>query len=625
MGALDKKFLDYYYREIDYLKNEGAIFASEFPKVAGRLNFDLFETNDPHVARLIESFAFLTAKVQYNLDNVASEITDSLINVLYPHINRILPSMSIAKFQINDGGNMPPVNGFNLKKGTELFTYSSNESICRFTTVYDLDFFPVKVSSINILPKDNYRFVPVPNTVEFGYKKYQKTTTYYCEVEIECLDGFFSDLSINNFLFYLNISDNKFKTRFYRSIFSNNSLVYCVKNNEITAIPMPPKSLKAVGFKRDEMAIIPDDQESHAYQLLQEYFHFPDKFMFIKIDSFDFLKYIQNNNFLNTNKIKILIPLSDANNDWSKKINNESLMINCVPIINLYKTTTDPIPFDRKQVFYPLVPNVQQDRTMEIYKIEKVFSIDAETGEEKEISPYFSFKTVKNFKDDDGLYWWSKNIQTRHKNIVGFDTKISFVDTKFNIIDPKEYIIYAKAFCTNRFLAEDVQKNAELQLEKAAPIDSVICLTNPISPQYFLDTGDNNTKLISQLSVNYLGFPYSLNNDISKNLKNILMMHVSKHMSGQVEAMLNEIENIYVTKKVKRVGRDSWRGGVEGVHIDICLNKTIYKDEWFLLSMVLLQYFSMNCQINSFVDLSLKLNDVVIADLDELPGEMLSI
>ena len=43
------------------LRESGAEFAREFPKIAGRLALEEFSCADPYVERLIESFAFLAA------------------------------------------------------------------------------------------------------------------------------------------------------------------------------------------------------------------------------------------------------------------------------------------------------------------------------------------------------------------------------------------------------------------------------------------------------------------------------------------------------------------------------------------------------------------------------------
>ncbi|HEV8290424.1 MAG TPA: type VI secretion system baseplate subunit TssF, partial [Tepidisphaeraceae bacterium] len=65
---MDRRLLSYYNRELAHLREMGAEFAREFPKIAGRLALEDFTCADPYVERLLEGFAFLTSRVQLKLD-----------------------------------------------------------------------------------------------------------------------------------------------------------------------------------------------------------------------------------------------------------------------------------------------------------------------------------------------------------------------------------------------------------------------------------------------------------------------------------------------------------------------------------------------------------------------------
>ena len=60
--------LEYYNRELRYIRKMGGEFAEDFPKIAGRLGLDAFECADPYVERLLEGFALLAARVQLKVD-----------------------------------------------------------------------------------------------------------------------------------------------------------------------------------------------------------------------------------------------------------------------------------------------------------------------------------------------------------------------------------------------------------------------------------------------------------------------------------------------------------------------------------------------------------------------------
>ncbi|MDR0625528.1 MAG: type VI secretion system baseplate subunit TssF [Holosporales bacterium] len=644
--------LDYYLREMDYLKNAGADFAQKFPQAASRLDFDAGETStDPHVSRLIESFAFLTAKLQHRVDNVASGLTDALIDVLYPHLNRPLPAMSIARFNVNEGGNKPAKTGFTIHKGTSLSARASGDGgTCRFTTVYPLKLLPIKVIDVSIVQNSAYHFAKVPNTIDFGYRKYSKLPLYFCEVTFECFNGFFSELALDELLIHLNMEDKKMKMQFYKALTCGDFLVYCVCSED-TAIPMPPRSLLRSGFTREEMAIPPANDESHAYQLLQEYMHFREKFMFFRITQLDFLKYLSDDTFLQTNQLKLLLPLHNINIDLAEKIAADHLRVSDTPIINLYSTITDPISIDNRRTFYQVMPDAYKDRTSEVYRIDQAFAIEAKTGEVHEIAQYFSLREQASLLVDDdnegnnerggsgaeaaavdqpsthkkSMFWWSHCVPTHHENVTGFDTEISFVDLDFNVLSSPEYTVYTKSLCTNRFLAEDVPRNAVLQLDRSAPINNVTCAQKPVAPLYCLEKGRNNARLISQLAVNYLGFPYKYDSNIKDYVWKVLTTHADLTLKTKLDNMFSEIKSICVSHTTRRVGYEVWRGVVDGVQLDIDIMRSSFIDECFLLAHVLQQFFAMNCQINTFIALALRLNETKIFELEGIYGEQLFI
>ena len=91
----------YYERELDYLRKSAAQFAEKHPKVASRLVLEPTKCEDPHVERLLEAFAFLTARVHLKMEDEFPEITEALLTVVYPQLVRPIPSMSVVEFQLD--------------------------------------------------------------------------------------------------------------------------------------------------------------------------------------------------------------------------------------------------------------------------------------------------------------------------------------------------------------------------------------------------------------------------------------------------------------------------------------------------------------------------------------------
>jgi type VI secretion system protein ImpG len=80
----DDDLIEYYKRELSYLRNQGADFSARYPKVASRLAFGGAESPDPHTERLIEANAFLAARVHRDLDREFPQVAAALLESQCP-------------------------------------------------------------------------------------------------------------------------------------------------------------------------------------------------------------------------------------------------------------------------------------------------------------------------------------------------------------------------------------------------------------------------------------------------------------------------------------------------------------------------------------------------------------
>src|SRR5919108_2696758 len=115
------ELLGYYERELTFLRQMGAEFAEKYPKIAARLLLEPDKCEDPHVERMIEAFAFLASRVHLKIDDEFPEVTESILNIVYPHYVRPIPSMSIAEVRIDAEQGVPPT-GFRVARGTSLYS-----------------------------------------------------------------------------------------------------------------------------------------------------------------------------------------------------------------------------------------------------------------------------------------------------------------------------------------------------------------------------------------------------------------------------------------------------------------------------------------------------------------------
>src|SRR3954452_17866705 len=98
---MDRRLLEYYRLELNHLREMGGEFAREFPKIAAGLRIDISPCPDPYVERLLEGFAFMSARVHLKLDQQFPRFTQNLLESVYPHYMAPTPSMAIVQLASN--------------------------------------------------------------------------------------------------------------------------------------------------------------------------------------------------------------------------------------------------------------------------------------------------------------------------------------------------------------------------------------------------------------------------------------------------------------------------------------------------------------------------------------------
>ncbi len=81
---MNPRLLELYNQELHHVRESAAEFAQEYPKIASRLTLSGMDCADPYVERLLEGFAYLTARVQLKLDAEYPTFTHNLLEIAYP-------------------------------------------------------------------------------------------------------------------------------------------------------------------------------------------------------------------------------------------------------------------------------------------------------------------------------------------------------------------------------------------------------------------------------------------------------------------------------------------------------------------------------------------------------------
>jgi len=580
---MDDALLNYYEKELSYIRQMGAEFARKYPKIAGRLQLEHDRSSDPHTERLIEAFAFISGRIHKKIDDDFPAITESLFNVIYPHYNNPIPSVTIARFEpimqnITEAGYL-------LDRGTMLYAKPVKGTACQFTSSQPVQIWPVEV-------------------VEAGLKEpkvLKKDAQQAIHLQLKTANNIpFSELAWKSLRFFLH-GQHQQVFHLYELLLNNVCHIECQAGTDIgTAkrLSLLPSAISPVGFEEDE-AVLPFSKRSFpGYRLLFEYFCFPEKFLFFDLLGLDRLRETEMGDTLN---IWIYLNKIAKSNLIVKK---DTFCLYATPAVNLFSKTAEPIRVEQRKTEYQVVPDLRKRESTEVYSVDSVTaSTSAPEDEQYEYRPFYSMRHHLSGGDSKSrrAYW---HIQRRHsekKGDNGTEVFLSFADLDFNPADPGVETILLHTTCTNRDLPSRLPFGAsggDFDLEIAAPLVKVSGMMKPTPCRRPSLGGGLHWRLISHLSLNYL----SIIQGGEEALREILRLYDfdNSPTTRQQISGITRLKSQYVTK---RMGRSLGRG----VQVEIDFDEDKYVGTGlFLFTSILEKFLGQYVSVNSFSQLVVK-------------------
>ncbi|MBU3055812.1 type VI secretion system baseplate subunit TssF [Pseudomonas indica] len=594
--SIDQELLDYYQRELTWLRHAGARFAERYPKVARRLELAPGECPDPHVERLLEGFSLLAARLQRRLDDDYAEFSDALLEQLYPLALRPLPSAAIVQFEPDPTkGNL--AEGYALPRDTPLFvTTRSGESI-HFRTTADVTLWPLEISDAVLLcAEEAQALTGVPQA------RSALRLTLRSLGETPC-----AELPIRQLRLHLAASPVVNAT-LYDLIGAHT--VQLLRGPAGTPPKRQAGSPAPVGFAADE-ALLPDEDGLHpGLRLLAEYFAYPDKFAFFDVP-LDMPE--------DANEALDLYLVFDRAPAARLNLQRTDLALGCAPAINLFPRTSEPLRPDGTRSEYRLVADSHRENSVEIHSI-RTLRASSTRGVQK-VPAYYGYQ---HGMGDSPLYWHARRINGLTPNRLGSDLLLSLVDTAFDPLrDAPEYSLTAELLCTNRHLAESLGAGTRLAFERPGPVARA-SLRNMPSPQSLPRLGgESRWKLVSQLTLNHLSLVEG--EQALGALKEMLHLHNLREESS-ARRQIDGLVRLDCERVVARVGTDAWRGWRNGLEVRIAVDPQHFVGtSAVLFSGVMAQFFSLYANANRFVRTVLVQADKEIKTWEPQAGMPLSL
>ena len=588
------ELLLYYERELTFLREMGAEFARKYPKIASRLVLEPDKCDDPHVERLLEGFSFLAARVHLKLDDDFPEITDALLNILYPHYIRPIPSMSIARFDV-DHEQINPQTGLRIERGAVVNSRAVGGAPCKFRTCYELTFWPVVVAEASWTTPD--RLNPPLRAADCSGAIRLRLD---CEGETT-----FSKLGMETLRFHLNGESNLAHTLY--ELLSNNCARVVVRDpaprSKVEPLVLGPEALQPAGFAEDE-SILPYSRRSFAgYRLIQEYFCFPQKFFFFDLR----LDRMRSAGFGNAAEIVILIsPFERAERRHTLEtgVGARTFCTDCVPIVNLFAQTAEPILLDQLRYEYQVVPDVSRRNATEVFSIESVVSVDPRSDEVITYEPFYSFRHGKT-REHNQAFWHATRRSSGRRDDEGTDVFLSLADLSGRIVRPSAEALTVRTTCTNRDLPSRLpfgNDAGDFELEAAAPVKRIVALTKPTDTLRPPIRKHARWRLISALSLNYL----SLVDEGVEALREVLRLY-NFTGAAYAEKQIDGLTALASKRHFARVISDNGVAFVRGSLAELTFDEEQFAGGGvFLFAAVLERFLGLYAGMNSFSQLAVR-------------------
>ena len=604
---MDPRLLRYYNEELRHLREMGAEFAQQFPKIASRLGMEGLEVSDPYVERLLEGFAFLAGRIQLKIDAEFPRFTHRLLGMLYPQFLAPTPSMLIAQVH-PELGEAALASGVTLPRGSVMHSQSgkAGTTLCEFRTSQALTMWPLALGDVEYFT----HAADLPLATMPAWRKYRGGL----RLRLRTTAGLnFSQLALNDLRLHCAGVD-EVAYRLFERICGHTLgvLVLPVKRSEGWHEALDGECVEPVGMD-DEQALLPETLAGfEGFRLLQEYFSFSQRFLF-----FDLRGIGQALRRRGGQEVDIVILFSSHDDALLQAVGQGSLALHCVPAINLLERRCDRIHVDTGSTDFHVVPDRTRPMDFEVHTLLDVRGYgDGAQAEQRFLPFYNAFHT-----EDHGhaaFYSVQRELrvlsQTQQRDgprtgYIGSETYVSLVDAAEAPYSEQLRQLGVRALCTNRdlpLLMPLGQAKGDLTLGHTAPVKSIAVIKGPSRPASPLREANLAWKLINQLSLNHLSLTDTDADHGAAALREILRLYAPSGDAG-AQRQIDGVRSVQMRQVVRRLPLQGPITFGRGVELQVEVDDLSFEGaSAYLLGCVLERFVARHVSLNGFTQMRMR-------------------
>jgi len=549
----------YYEQEMKRLVDGGRVFAERFPDIARYLNLHGTDpgSRDPHAERIVEGFAFLTGKIQRYLDAQFPELTHALLELIYPHYLRPLPSKALVQFTPQESMLDKPCA---IPAGTELYADGLGPGGERytFTTCAETLVQPIDLKKVWVDPE-----APGDYSMSLNLALHGGADAGSCDWD-QLTFAIQGDPS-SCYEIYLQLAQR-------------------LSGISIKDLKGPPLSLAWRGFEPIPVEGSEGDRYG-GFHYPRDYFDYPQRFFFFSIQGLN--SWLKHETDLAGVQINFRFSKPFAT---GIHVRTENLGIHCAVVQNLFQLDCEPIVTDEISLEYPIRPHAERG-DLEILNIT---SVVASKGRDMDVvEPYFRFRQEEREK------LWFYTLRRDQSMEKGWDCFLRLLDLNHSgpgALNGKTISI--SAYCTNRDYAQKLKPGQLNRISTTVPETiSVINLTQATPACWPPLHGTEEWDFLALLALDYMELGQL---DAIKAL--LGLYHFSKSDGGARKI-----------KGIERAGMfkdyEIYRGCcVQGQRLELDLNGAFYagQGDVALFARIFAGFLDAWCPINGFIRLVVK-------------------
>lgn len=606
---MDTRLLRHYETELAFLREMGAEFAKSYPKVASRLGMDGLEILDPYVERLLEGTAFLTARVQLELEMQYPAFTSHLLDVVFPHFLAPTPSMLVAEMT-PDLEDSDLEKGYTLPRHTMLRSkpVSGAQKACQFRTAQDLDLWPITVAEAEYIDGRG-------GLVAAGVAKDSQARSAV-RLRLQRHGGLpISEVPVDKLTFFLGGQVSTGWTLF-EMLCANPAMVVARSTDRRDDWAVALKDpVRPRGLDRDE-ALLPTPRPSFdGYRLLQEYFAMPERNLFVEVSGLGAAV-----SRATADTVDLYLLLRDNKPELAPNIAVEAFKLYCVPAVNLFPKRCDRVPVSQRVTEYHLVPDRTAPKDFEVFAIETVTGISKDSKGDLPLRAFYSSDEMTAASGGgSAFYTHTRHLRQRSEsealrgmrtNYLGSESYLSIVDANQAPYPEDISQLAVQAMVTNRDLPMLLPNGVDnvFHLPDGGPVTTIRTPVGPTKPRPCIAQGDAAWRVISHLSLNYL----SIADDTGASsggaaaLREIVGLYTPV-ADRALQQQLEGIASVKTRPVVRRMHDGVLSTAVRGQEITVEFDESLFEgSSVFALASVLERFFRKYATINSFTETVLR-------------------